>query len=207
MTEEEYQFIGELYKEVFQNRITQELYDNIIDNNLMERELNKKTVIHQDNPFARGSYHTTSYKQLSIASSCDSVNCYIIISLDWLANPTVRSYDVIGALFHNVTRQSTPVTTYVDSISYNTVGTYKYASDGVGASFKLGTGTDLYITQEFYVSRGGTVFGSYQHATSAITLNESRNYNFHINGYGSVFQFGTTGLDVYDGMTGVDIAV
>lgn len=207
MTEEEYQFIGELYKEGFQNHITQELYDNIIDNNLMERELNKKTVIHQDNPFARGSYHTTSYKQLSIVSSCDSTNCFINISLDWLANPTVRSYDVIGALFHNVTRQSTPVTYYFDSISSNAVGTYKYASDGVGASFKLGTGTDLYITQQFYVSRGGTVFGSYQHATSAITLNESRNYNFHINGYGSVFQFGTTGLDVYDGMAGVDIAV
>ena len=207
MTEEEYQFIGELYKEGFQNHITQELYDNIIDNNLMERELNKKTVIHQDNPFARGSYHTTSYKQLSITSSCDSTNCLIVIDLDWLANPAVRSYDVIGALFHNVTRQSTPVTTYSDSISYNTVGTYKYASDGVGASFKLGTGTDLYITQEFYVSRGGTVFGSYQHATSAITLNESRNYNFHINGYGSVFQFGTAGLNAYDGMAGVDIAV
>ena len=181
MTEEEYQFIGELYKEGFQNHITQELYDNIIDNNLMEREMNKKTVVHQDNPFTRGSYHTTSYKQLGITSSCNNTNCYIIISLDWLANPAVRSYDVIGALFHNVTRQSTPVTTYFDSISYNTVGTYKYASDGVGASFKLGTGTDLYITQEFYVSRGGTVFGSYQHATSAITLNESRNYNFHIN--------------------------
>ena len=51
------------------------------------------------------------------------------------------------------------------------------------------------------------MFGSYQHATSAITLNESRNYNFHINGYGNVFQFGTTGLEVYDGMAGVDIAV
>ena len=82
MTEEEYQFIGELYKEGFQNHITQELYDNIIDNNLMERELNKKTVIHQDNPFARGSYHTTSYKELSITSSCNSTNCYIVITLD-----------------------------------------------------------------------------------------------------------------------------
>lgn len=207
MTEEEYQFIGELYKEGFQNYITQELYDNIIDNDLMSRELNKKTVVHQDNPFARGSYHTTSYKSLSITSSCDSTNCLIILSLDWLANPAVRSYDVMGALFHNVTRQSTPVTTYADSISSNTTGTYKYASDGFGASFKLGTGSSIFVTQQFYVSRGGTVFGSYQHATSAITLNESRNYNFHINGYGNVFQFGTTGLDVYDGMAGVDIAV
>lgn len=207
MTEEEYQFIGELYKEGFQNHITQELYDNIIDNDLMSRELNKKTVVHQDNPFARGSYHTTSYKSLSITSSCDSTNCLIILSLDWLANPAVRSYDVMGALFHNVTRQSTPVTTYADSISSNTTGTYKYASDGFGASFKLGTGSSIFVTQQFYVSRGGTVFGSYQHATSAITLNESRNYNFHINGYGNVFQFGTTGLDVYDGMAGVDIAV
>lgn len=207
MTEEEYQFVGELYKEGFQNHITQELYDNVIDNDLMSRELNKKSVIVQDNPFARGTYHTTSYKSLSIASSCDSSSCFILITLDWLANPAVRSYDVIGALFHNVTRQSTPVTYYTDSISSNATGTYKYASDGVGASFKLGTGTDLYITQQFYVSRGGTVFGSYQHATSAITLNESRNYNFHINGYGNVFQFGTIGLDVYDGMAGVDIAV
>lgn len=207
MTEEEYQFIGELYKEGFQNHITQELYDNIIDNDLMSRELNKKTVVHQDNPFARGTYHTTSYKSLSISSSCNSSNCLIILSLDWLANPAVRSYDVMGALFHNVTRQSTPVTTYADSISSNTTGTYKYASDGFGASFKLGTGSNIFVTQQFYVSRGGTVFGSYQHATSAITLNESRNYNFHINGYGNVFQFGTTGLDVYDGMAGVDIAV
>ena len=207
MTEEEYQFIGELYKEGFQNHITQELYDNIIDNDLMSRELNKKTVVHQDNPFARGPYHTTSYKSLSITSSCGSTNCLIILSLDWLANPAVRSYDVMGALFHNVTRQSTPVTTYADSISSNTTGTYKYASDGFGASFKLGTGSNIFVTQQFYVSRGGTVFGSYQHATSAITLNESRNYNFHINGYGNVFQFGTTGLDVYDGMAGVDIAV
>lgn len=207
MTEEEYQFIGELYKEGFQNHITQELYDNIIDNDLMNRELNKKSVVVQDNPFARGSYHTTSYKTLAITSSCNSTNCFIAISLDWLANPAVRSYDVIGALFHNVTRQSTPVTYYTDSISSNATGTYKYASDGVGASFKLGTGTDLYITQQFYVSRGGTVFGSYQHATSAITLNESRNYNFHISGFGSVFQFGSVGVDTYDGMTGVDIAV
>lgn len=207
MTEEEYQFIGELYKEGFQNHITQELYDNIIDNNLMERELNKKTVIHQDNPFTRGSYHTTSYKQLAITSSCDSTNCMILITLDWIANPAVRSYDVIGALFHNVTRQTTPITNYFDSISSNVTGTYKYASDGVGASFKLGTGTDLYITQQFYVSRGGTVFGSYQHATSPITLNESRNYNFHISGFGSVFQFGTAGVEAYDGMAGVDIAV
>lgn len=207
MTEEEYQFIGELYKEGFQNHITQELYDNIINNDLMNRELNKKSVVVQDNPFARGSYHTTSYKSLGIASSCSSTNCFIIISLDWLASPTVRSYDVIGALFHNVTRQSTPVTYYTDSISSNATGTYKYANDGVGASFKLGTGSSLYITQQFYVSRGGTVFGSYQHATKAITLNESRNYNFHISGFGSVFQFGSVGVDTYDGMAGVDIAV
>ena len=207
MTEEEYQFIGELYKEGFQNHITQELYDNIIDNDLMNRELNKKSVVVQDNPFARGSYHTTSYKQLSITSSCNSSNCLIMIDLDWLANPTVRSYDVMGALFHNVTRQSTPVTTYVDSISGNNTGTYKYGSDGFGASFKLGTGSNIFVTQQFYVSRGGTVFGSYQHATKAITLNESRNYNFHISGFGSVFQFGSVGVDTYDGMAGVDIAV
>ena len=173
----------------------------------MNRELNKKSVVVQDNPFARGSYHTTSYKCLSITSSCNSSNCLIVISLEWLANPAVRSYDVIGALFHNVTRQSTPITTYTDSISHNTTGTYKYASDGVGASLKLGTGSNILVTQQFYVSRGGTVFGSYQHATSAITLNESRNYNFHISGFGSVFQFGSVGVDTYDGMTGVDIAV
>ena len=207
MTEDEYQFIGELYKDGFQEHITPELYDNIIDNNLMDREIEKKSIVVRDNPFARGSYHTTSYKSLSITKSCDSSSCFILITLDWLANPAVRSYDVIGALFHNVTRQSTPVTNYFDSISSNATGTYKYASDGVGASFKLGTGSNLYITQQFYVSRGGTVFGSYQHATASITLNESRNYNFHINGYGSVFAFGTTGLDIYDGMAGVDITV
>ena len=207
MTEEEYEFIGQLYRDGFQEHITQELYDNIIENNLMEREIERKTIVHQDNPLLRGSYHTTSYKSLSITKSCSSDNCLIILTLDWLANPAVRSYDVMGALFHNVTRLSTPVTFYADSISSNNTGTYKYASDGFGASLKLGTGTDLLITQQFYVSRGGTVFGSYQHATSAITLNQSRDYTFGIAGFGSVFQFGSAGRDAYDGMAGVDITV
>ncbi len=207
MTREEYEFIGDLYTEGFQNYISQEQYNDILDNGLMERELRKEEKIIFDSPMTRGSQHTTSYKRLTITAACGSSNCKIVIDLDWLANPAVRSYDVIGALLQNTTRQTTPLTSYMDSISANATGSYKYADNGVGASFKLGTGTSIYVAQEFYVSRGGHVFGSYQHATDEITLNNSRNYIFHINGYGGVFQFGTVGTDLYDGMSGVDISV
>ena len=70
---------------------------NIIDNDLMNRELNKKSVVVQDNPFARGSYHTTSYKQLGITSSCNSSNCLIVIALSPFSSTSF--FPVIASLF------------------------------------------------------------------------------------------------------------
>ena len=63
------------------------------------------------------------------------------------------------------------------------------------------------ISMSFKVSKGGTVFGSYQHAMQNTTLPVSQDYNFSIVGYGNVFDYYGNAIGVYDGMNGVDINV
>jgi hypothetical protein len=89
-----------------------------------------------------------------------------------------------------------------------TESNYKYATDGVGCSFKLPTSaTDITAEISFDVNPGGTVFASYQHAAKTSTLAKSQNYTFHYAGYGNVFLFDSSVEPYYDGMGGVYISL
>lgn len=48
------------------------------------------------------------------------------------------------------------------------------------------------INQTFKVSKGGTVYASYQHAMRNIFLADSKNYTLSKAGYGEVFKFAGT---------------
>lgn len=48
-----------------------------------------------------------------------------------------------------------------------------------------------------------TVYGTYQHATSDLTLSQSQNYTFSSSGLGSVLKFANSVSSKYDGMKGV----
>lgn len=48
-----------------------------------------------------------------------------------------------------------------------------------------------------------TVYGTYQHATSDLTLSQSQNYTFSSSGLGGVLKFANSVSSKYDGMKGV----
>lgn len=142
--------------------------------------------------------------------------------------PSVRSYDVIG-LWYN---QSFVKSNYYGYMYYTQSGTtykttYSTASNsgnikiegsssnwfggGIGISMPLPSSTNVTFIQsqlfvEGNVGSNFTVNGSYQHATSNVTLSDSKNYTFAPLGLGNVFAFNTNTLwNTYDQMRGVSI--
>ena len=56
-------------------------------------------------------------------------------------------------------------------------------------------------------SQWATVYGSYQHAMTAVTLAKSKSYTISHNGYGKVINFATAVQNDYDNMQGVSISL
>ena len=80
-------------------------------------------------------------------------------------------------------------------------------SNGFGSSFKVGQGSNVELSLTFMVSGNGTVYGSYQHASSTTTLSESKDYTISHLGYGGVIKFSDSVKEKYDAMTGVSIDI
>ena len=56
-------------------------------------------------------------------------------------------------------------------------------------------------------SQWATVYGSYQHAMTSVTLAKSKSYTISHNGYGKVINFATAVQNDYDNMQGVSISL
>lgn len=206
LTQEEYEFFTKMYYDGYQATITQDEYQRFVDNNVLHGTYETKEIVDPGTPVTRGSEHVTGSKRLKIAKACSS-NCLVSVLLTWLGDPTIRSYDVMGAYLNNVTLKST-VTTKVSSNSSTTFpNAVKQSQEGFGNSFKIPTGSGLSISQDFYTSQGGRVYASYQHAKSNTTLAVSQSYSISRTGFGGVFAFSGTAASVYDGMNGVDLAI
>ena len=190
--------------------MTQEDYEWLDDLDINNNDVQIKTIYSNDlgNSISRGTFHSTNSKQLSIAKSCNSI-CTIITNLKWLTNPTIRSYDLIGARFVNTNLANDSITTKVSSsngIEY--FSNNKYFAKGLGTSVKLPSGAkNLIIQQKFFVNPSGTVYASYQHSTSNISLQTSLNYTVGVGGYGNVFLFHSDAVGKFDQMNGVDITL
>lgn len=207
VSEKEYQFINDFYGEGYFNDMTMSEYDWIKDLNIdnSEVEINRvedSTIM----PFATS--YTQNGKKVTIAKSCSS-NCIIIVNCKWTATPNVKSYDVIGARLSNTSLASDTITTKITSSSGTEYSTeLKQSSSGFGVSVKLpSSGTSISVEQKFTVSKSGTVYATYQHATSSISLANSKLYTINSNGYGGVFQFYGNASGVYDQMNGVSISL
>ena len=210
LTEEEYKFITVFYGEQYLKIMTEDQYKEFVDADLLTKRVTIKKVDLYPNQFGispQSNTHSTPEKTLQIGSACSSM-CYTSILLRWHASPNIRSYDVIGAYFHNVSLIDHN-TTYV----YSTAGTEYYnnlktTSKGIGNTVKLpDKGDDIVVNMMFTNTKNGTIFGSYQHAMQNTTLLVSQNYEFSLNGHGNVFLFTGNAVDVYDEMTGVDVDV
>lgn len=100
----------------------------------------------------------------------------------------------------------------VGYVNYSNNGTNMVKADnGFGISMNLVDAAKTYeCTIEATVTattEWATVYGSYQHAATNVTLAQSKSYTISHNGYGKVINFATAVQNDYDGMQGVSIAL
>ncbi len=205
LTETEYEFLKKLYWDEYPTLITKEEYEKIKGQNFFSQEVITKTTT-DNSATTRGASHTTANKQLKIATTCSTI-CYVSVTLTWLNNPSIRSYDVMGAYFSGNSLSSNVTTRISSSNTTFSINDIKKGNQGFGASLQLPTGSNIIVNQTFYANKGGTIYASYQHAISNTTLAISKNYSFSYLGYGHVFLFNGNAKNVYDAMQGVDITI
>ena len=204
-TKEEYDFISYMFWDGAQEQMDLDNYNNFINSDIMDGDLDSE--IYYDIPMTRATSIEDANRTLKIVKSCSS-NCFVSVTLTWKNSPTIRSYDVMGAYLDGTSLITNPYTSVTASGTTTTFQDIKKASNGFGVSIKLPTyGTSMIINQNFRVSKGGTVYASYQHAIRNISLSNSQNCTFSRSGYGGVFKFSGTALTTYDRMNGVNILV
>lgn len=174
-----------------------------------------------NNNITRGTLHTTTYKNIQITASPISGNGYFVkFFTNWLIMPRVKSYDVDAmrvddAIIQSGTQKGTQMyraNGSVSEVNYSYNGTNMVnQSNGFGISMNLvDAATAIECEIEAIVtstSKWATVYASYQHAASNVTLAQSKAYNISHNGYGEVINFATAVENYYDGMQGVSIAL
>lgn len=206
LTEEEYQFLSTMYWDGYQSLMTVDDYNEFRNSKVMEGQIEVKEIKYGSGITPYGTLVSNYDRTLKIFKSCSN-DCLISVSLKWDRNPAIRSFDVIGAYIENTSFTNNPTTIVATTDSKTVVTDYKKTNNGLGASFKLPSGSNVTINQTYRVKSGGHVYASYQHAMTNSTLAKSKDYTFSYFGYGRVFQFSDSVRGIYDGMTGVDIAV
>ncbi len=205
LTEREYNYVKEFYGEEYLKNMTLENYKWLseLDVNNIDYKIKFAKV---PDASVNGGFVSTNAKSLGISGGCDTNYCTVTVLAKWLGNPTVRSWDVMGAFFYGTSLYNKNIVTSITSSNGTTYpSNLKFLSNGFGDSFKLPSGTSIIIEQRYYAKPGGTVFASYQHAMSTSTLAKSQSYTIGVTGYGGVFIFNGSAVGVYDGMVGVDM--
>lgn len=146
----------------------------------------------------------TASKRLTIMKNCSSSACNVRLTCIWKSQLKVRSYDVIGFRLSSTNFASNTITSAIEfeGKTYFKDGEKK-TSNGVGHSFKLRTNDFDYTSIQIQTAPKGAVYGSYQHATKTVSLNQSLSFTFGGGGYGGVFVFPDSLSLTYDGMGGV----
>jgi hypothetical protein len=192
-------------------------------NGTISTEVSKEEAISaaetENNISPTATYHTTSYKNIEISTSQTGTNSYLIyVTNNWLITPRVKSYDVIAMRVDDATISSgtqSGVQFYTtngvtDAVNYSYQGTNMVlSSNGFGISMNLVDAASGFTCEiEAIVTattKWATVYGSYQHAMTAVTLAKSKSYTISHNGYGKVINFATAVQNDYDNMQGVSI--
>ncbi len=177
--------------------------------------------------------YSTSVKRIHLRVITEGGSKKVItLTNTWITMPVTKSYDVIAVrpVIHNSIGLG--IINHFDESSisgyqkYNNgqVVTYSGKSDnvkisdvltgehgGVGISMNIpnsvSSGLSNSITVKLLTGADTvTVYGTYQHAKSAVSLSESKSYSFDSSGLGGVLKFNSTSIrNKYDGMTGVRV--
>lgn len=167
--------------------------------------------------FRMKSEHITSMKRITlIGYKKGASENYISITNDWIELPEKRSYDVIALrpASTSVRMQSIAATQTWDGniIQYSPTGNkVKNTSTGVGVSMNLKNDARNKITNTllvYFISGKDPykVYGTYQHATSGISLKNSKKYSISSKGYGKVLLFKDSVCDKYDNTAGLSVS-
>lgn len=192
-------------------------------NGTITTEVSKEeaTAAAENNISTRATYHTTSYKNIEISTTTlNSNGYYVYVTNEWLITPRVKSYDVIAmrtddAIITSGSQKGIQLYTtngVTRGVEYSYQGTNMVlSSNGFGISMNLVDAAQGFTCEiEAIVtatSQWATVYGSYQHAMTAVTLAKSKSYTISHNGYGKVINFATAVQNDYDNMQGVSISL
>ena len=200
-----YDKLCNIYSKQYIETLTANEYKKIISNNLDDIEIKEYSENLDLVPY--GSSFSSNAKTIRIIKN----GRYITLLVTWKGVPTVKSYDVIAIRFSDSSLDGsfTFKQTYILNNSYVTSydSSNQIFSNGFGSSFKVGQGSNVELSLTFMVSGNGTVYGSYQHASSTTTLSESKDYTISHLGYGGVIKFSDSVKEKYDAMTGVSIDI
>jgi hypothetical protein len=187
---------------------------------ITEEEFNKFDIS-KENIEVRGSdYNETTSKRLAMSIVKGTAWDYVTLDLAWKKIPSTRSFDVIGFYADGMSprngsqhgEQAYTVNGQYNRIQYSWNGTnIKKFNNGYGISMNIvnnsnlqslrcSTWADMYVT-----SNHGSLFGSYQHAVTNLTLANSKNYTLGSAGLGGVFIYPLNISQKYDGMAGTRI--
>ena len=171
----------------------------------------------QINPQTRATVYETLYKKTQLTlTQVDSEDAYFSYTALWKMLPSTRSFDVIGARLSNMSKvngtqqgkQIYVLNGVTDYVQYNFNGTnINNFSNGFGISMNLLNSNVTYLECTIDASLEidaypATIFTSYQHATSDVTLAQSKSYTIGA-GLGSVFVFSDDNIaEKYDAMQG-----
>ena len=166
------------------------------------------------------SYQTT-YKRIKFIKASLGNNGYrLTVYTQWLITPVTQSYDVTALRVDDayvVEGTQVGTQTYIKNgtigyVNYSPNGTNIRKSDnGFGISMNLvngGTNFETDISANVVAtSQYAMAYGTYQHAVTDVTLDESQSYFISHNGFGDVVNFATGVQNKYDGMAGVSVSL
>ena len=166
--------------------------------------------------------HETSYKRITIIDNYISINDThrVMVYTQWLVTPATKSFDVTamridGGYVVEGTQDGTQ--TYWKDGSYGYVD-YSYngtnirkLDNGFGISMNLVNGASYFETDisanVISTSQNAVAYGTYQHAVTDVTLDQSQSYTISHNGLGGVLNFSNSVYNLYDRMAGVSISL
>ena len=165
--------------------------------------------------------HETSYKRITIIDDYIGGNTHdIMVYTQWLVTPATKSFDVTairidGGSVVEGTQNGTQLywkDGAYDWVNYSYNGTnIRKADNGFGISMNLVNGASYFETDisanVISTSQNAVAYGTYQHAVTDVTLDQSQSYTISHNGLGRVLNFTNSVYNLYDGMTGVSISL
>ena len=200
-SEKEYNFINQMFYEGYQKYITKDELEKMRISNIIKDEIEKIEI-----PVVNEYSLNNGGRVLNLTKSCGTT-CLVAMNISWNSIPQIKEYDVLGFRIENVEIKSTnsvkiSANNYSKTYSYN-----KSSKEGRGFSIVLPNANNIKISASIYATKGGKVYGAYQHAKEKVSLDVSKLYNFSSSGSGKVMQFYGKAFGKYDDINGLNISV